>query len=120
MHELSLAEELAAACREQARGRSVRQVRVRCPANIDADELSECFALVAAEDANCLKGAQLELEPVPVYMNCSCGYDGPLEATHTAGHLAVCPRCGQVGDAGTGLELVSVSFWNWVEPFGAS
>jgi Zn finger protein HypA/HybF involved in hydrogenase expression len=120
MHELSLVEELVSACREQAHGRSVCQVRVRCPASVDAGEVSECFALVATGCDICLAGAELELEPVPVHLNCSCGYNDQLGTDHLAGHLAICPQCGHVGDIDAGLELVSMTFSKAVEPFGSS
>jgi Zn finger protein HypA/HybF involved in hydrogenase expression len=123
MHELSLAVELVAACRERAQGRAVREVLVRCPASVDLRELSEAFALVVQEiavtaDDACLVGCELRLERVPVVLRCPCGYQGKLTRDDIAGHMTICPGCGQVGEAAGGLELVNVSFCEGVVPFG--
>jgi Zn finger protein HypA/HybF involved in hydrogenase expression len=123
MHELSLVDELLAVCRERAGGRAVRQIWVRCPATVDAAELADAFALaasgsVAKTSDPWLAGAELKLEPVPVWLECPCGYKGQLEPDHLAGHLAICPSCGHVSDADASLELVSMTFSERVEPFG--
>ncbi len=123
MHELSLAEELVATCRGHARGRAVRAVQVRCPASLDAEELSEGFAfaanrLAASASDPCLVVAELEVEPVPVQLACACGYEGLLTDDHVAGHMSICPRCGHVGEVTDGLELVSMTFADGMEPFG--
>ena len=123
MHELSLVEELVATCTGRAGGRAVRQVRVRCPTSVDADELAAGFAfavkrLAASASDPCLVTAELKVEPVPVRLSCNCGYEGQLGEDHLAGHMSVCPRCGHVGDVAAGLELVSMSFADDMEPFG--
>jgi Zn finger protein HypA/HybF involved in hydrogenase expression len=122
MHELSLVEELVAVCRHRAQGRSVRQVCVRCPASVDAADLSEGFALTTSEAAlagdKWLAGAELKVEPVPVMLRCPCGFEGELSREHVAGHVSICPHCGQVGEAAGRLELVSINFCGDVEPFG--
>ena len=125
MHELSLVEELVATCCGRAGGRAVRAVLVRCPASVDAEELCECFAFAANRLAAsgldpCLVAAELKVEPVPVHLDCACGYDGQLTEDHLAGHMSICPRCGHVGEVTDGLELVSISFADHVEPFGLS
>ena len=123
MHELSLVEELVATCRGRAGGRAVRTVRVRCPASVDAEELCEGFAFAAhrlaisASDP-CLVAAELKVEPVAVHLACACGYEGQLTEDHLAGHMSICPRCGHVGEVTDGLELVSMSFSDDMEPFG--
>jgi Zn finger protein HypA/HybF involved in hydrogenase expression len=123
MHELSLVEELVAACRERAQGTAVREVWVRYPESLDAEELLEGFALAANELAvsagdACLARSKLTLEPVPVLLECPCGFEGQLSPDHVAGHMSICPRCGQVGEAADGLELVRMSFCASGEPFG--
>jgi Zn finger protein HypA/HybF involved in hydrogenase expression len=112
-----------AACCGRAGGRAVRTVWVRCPAGVDAEELREGFAFaahrlaVSASD-QCLVAAELKVEPIPVHLVCACGYEGELTEDHLAGHMSICPRCGQVGDVTDGLELVSMSFSDNMEPFG--
>ncbi len=123
MHELSLVEELVAACRDRAGGRAVRQVRVRCPASVDAEELCAGFAFAANRLAlsatdPCLVAAELKVDPVPVHLACACGYEGQLTEDHLAGHMSICPRCDHVGEVTDGLELVSMSFSDDMEPFG--
>jgi Zn finger protein HypA/HybF involved in hydrogenase expression len=123
MHELSLAEELAATCCGRAAGRDVRAVRVRCPASVDPEELSEGFAfaanrLAASGSDRCLVAAELRVEPVAVHLICACGYEGHLTGDHVAGHMTICPQCGRVGEVSDGLELVSMSFADDMESFG--
>jgi Zn finger protein HypA/HybF involved in hydrogenase expression len=123
MHELSLVDELVATCREQAQGRPVHQVLVRCPATVDAEELSQAFAIatrqlaLSAGDSD-LGAAELRLELVPVRLSCGCGFAGELTSDDLAGHMSVCPQCARVGEADAGLELVSISFAEAIEAFG--
>jgi Zn finger protein HypA/HybF involved in hydrogenase expression len=116
MHELSLVDELVTACRERAQGRAVREVSVRCPASLDAAELSEGFGFAARQLASagdtCLQAAELKLVAAPVHLKCACGYDGQPDGDNFAGHMVICPRCAHVGEADTGLELVNISFFN--------
>ncbi|HTT91360.1 MAG TPA: hydrogenase/urease maturation nickel metallochaperone HypA [Acidimicrobiales bacterium] len=123
MHELSLVEELVAACRQRAGGKAICRVVVRCPESLDVEELTSGFALAAKELAartgdSCLARAELKVTLVPVDVSCACGYKGRPGADYLAGHMAICPACGHVGEAEAGLELVSMSFSNGVEPFG--
>lgn len=125
MHELSLVEELVATCCSRAGGRTVRTVRVRCPASVDAEELCEGFAFAAhrlaiAATDRCLVVAELKVETVAVRLACACGYRGQLTEDHLAGHMSICPGCGHVGEVTDGLELVSMSFADDMEPFGSS
>jgi Zn finger protein HypA/HybF involved in hydrogenase expression len=123
MHELSLVEQLVATCCCRAGGRAVRTVRVRCPASVDADELCDGFAfaanrLAASASDPCLVVAELKVERIPVHLACACGYEGQLTDDHLAGHMSICPGCGRVGEITDGLELVSMSFSDGMEPFG--
>lgn len=106
MHELSLVAELVDECNRQAGGRPVRSVKVRCPSALDLDELRDLFAELAATSG--LGDALLEIETVPTTLSCSCGFSGPLEAAESTGHLVVCPDCGTVQAAETGLELLAI------------
>jgi Zn finger protein HypA/HybF involved in hydrogenase expression len=120
MHELSLVEELVTACRERAQGRAICQAWVRCPANVDAAELSEGFSFaakqLAAEGDACLHAAELKLVLVPVNLKCTCGYEGHLDGDNFAGHMSICPRCAHISEADAGLELVSISFLDGPRP----
>ena len=55
-----------------------------------------------------------------MHLACACGYQGQLTEDHLAGHMSICPRCGHVGEVTDGLELVSMSFADDMEPFGPS
>ena len=116
MHELSLVEELLTECKALAQGRTVEVVSARCSSAIDTVELSEGFALLAGQVAAgpggdaCLRKARLKLETVPVYFQCACGFNGELAADHVAGHVGICPACGQVSEVGVGVELVAMTF----------
>ncbi len=82
MHEVSLAEELVNECATLAQGRPVLVVAVRCPPGMGSSELSDSFAILAAQLAEsgdaCLRQAQLPLEEVPAVMSCRCGFYGEL------------------------------------------
>jgi len=114
VHEVSLAEELVTACATLAQGRPVLVVAVRCPPGVGSSELSDSFALLAAQLAEsgdgCLSQAQLRLQEVPPVMRCRCGFDGELGPGDIAGHIGVCPECGWAGELGGGLELMSMTF----------
>jgi Zn finger protein HypA/HybF involved in hydrogenase expression len=81
---------------------------------IDAGELVEGFAVITSQleepRATCLGRAKLELDQVPAQLKCACGFNGELGPDDVAGHISVCPRCGQVGELMSGLEVVSVAF----------
>jgi len=112
MHELSLVEDLVSKCSALAAGRMVVEVRARCASGIDPAELSDAFTLMRQSAGPygdpCLNRAELKLEPLPVELRCGCGFAGQLSEDHMAGHMSVCPRCGQVGEVETGLELVGI------------
>lgn len=109
MHELSLAEELAARCAELAGARRVVAVKLRCGAGVDQEELAAAFALVAASPlVPALMGAALEVEGAAPTLSCQCGYSGQLGAEQVAGHVGVCPGCGRPAELDGGVELVSV------------
>jgi len=115
VHELSLAEELVTKCLRWAEGRTVLEVRVRCSAAIDVDDLAEGFALLAPQagelggDAS-LRHAQLKIETVPVLFECSCGFAGEVGPERLAGHVGICPRCDRVGEVPASMELLAMSF----------
>ncbi len=114
MHEASLAEELVNECATLAQGRPVLVVAVRCPPGMGSSELSDSFAILAAQLAEsgdaCLCQAQLTLEELPAVMRCRCGFDGELGPGDIAGHIGVCPECGCAGELGGGLELMALTF----------
>ena len=121
MHELSLVEELVSECRRLAAGRPVVEVWARCASGVDLEELSDGFTFVTREAARhdsdgCLATAELKLEQLPVQLRCGCGFEGQLSEDHMAGHMSICPGCGQVGEVETGLELVRLKFAEGTEP----
>jgi Zn finger protein HypA/HybF involved in hydrogenase expression len=123
MHELSLVEELVSTCRRLAGGRAVVSVSARCPTSVDQEELSAAFALIARQVADelgdrCLSTAELRLEAAPVHLKCRCGYEGDIGEEQLAGHMSICPQCGQVGEADARLELLRVELAQGVKPFG--
>lgn len=111
MHELSLAEGLVARCAELSRGRRVSSVRARCGAGIDAEELAAVFPVAAEQYASRdLENATLDLEVVPAYLECPCGWAGELPMDNVAGHIGVCPSCGQPTELPGGLELLGLRY----------
>jgi Zn finger protein HypA/HybF involved in hydrogenase expression len=122
VHELSLVEELVSTCRRLAEGRTVVQVSARCPAGVDAEELSAAFVLVTRQLADdrvdqCMRTAHLNIETVPVHLNCQCGFEADLCEGQLAGHMSICPRCGQVAEADGRLELLRMELAPGVKPF---
>jgi Zn finger protein HypA/HybF involved in hydrogenase expression len=114
MHEASLAEELVNECATLAQGRPVLVVAVRCPPGMGSSELSDNFAILAAQLAEsgdaCLRQAELRLEEVHAVMGCRCGFQGELGPDDVSGHIGICPECGSVGELGGGLELMAITF----------
>jgi Zn finger protein HypA/HybF involved in hydrogenase expression len=106
MHELSLAEELVEECSRLAGGHQVLAVEIRCTPGLDLAELEEGFHQLAA--GNTVEGAELRLEEVPAMLRCECGFERRLSPVEVAGHLAVCPRCGQVQPASGGIEELTL------------
>ena len=106
MHELSLAEELVEECCRLAGGRQVLAVEIRYAPTVDVAELEEGFHQLAV--SNAVEGAELRLEEVPATLSCQCGFEGQLSPVDLAGHLAVCPRCGQVQPAPGGIEVMTL------------
>jgi Zn finger protein HypA/HybF involved in hydrogenase expression len=109
MHEFSLVAELISEVEQRAAGRSVAEVVIRHATTIEEATLQQAFVLLA--DGHQLAGASLVCEPFEITLNCAtCGFTGPLDHDHLAGHVRVCPQCGGVtGDGGVAeIELVRV------------
>ena len=109
MHELSLVAELIDEVEQRAAGRSVALVVVRHATTISEETLRQAFVMLATSPS--LEAAQLVCEPFEISLNCaSCGFKGPVDHDHLAGHIRVCPQCGDItGDAGIAeMELVGV------------
>lgn len=111
MHELSLAEDLVARCAELSAGRRVLLVRARCSAGTDPEELAAVFPVAARQQGGGeLADAALDLEVVPARLQCPCGWAGELPEDNLAGHIGVCPGCGQPTELAGGLELLGLRF----------
>jgi Zn finger protein HypA/HybF involved in hydrogenase expression len=109
MHELSLVAELIDEVEQRAAGRSVALVVVRHATTISEETLRQAFTMLAT--GRSLGAAQLVCEPFEITLNCAaCGFAGPVDHDHLAGHIRVCPRCGDItGDTGLAeMELVGV------------
>ena len=109
MHELSLVADLVAECERRAAGRPVILVHVRHAATLPEDTVREVFALLTPQGP--LARATLLTTAIPVTLHCpSCGRRSALGPDHLVGHLAVCPRCGEVAspEPVAELELVDV------------
>lgn len=89
MHELSLAEAIAATAAKHAGDRSVAAVVVRVGhlRQVVPDALSFCWTLLTQDTA--LDGCTLEIEQVPAVIHCAgCGQDTTLDVP-----LLICPGC---------------------------
>jgi hydrogenase nickel incorporation protein HypA/HybF len=94
VHELSLVSELVEECCRQADGNTVSIVKARCCLPDLEEELQQGFVMLTTGTP--LEGAVLEVEQVPLEVECSCGYAGEVEDAGIVGHMFVCPSCGQV------------------------
>jgi hydrogenase nickel incorporation protein HypA/HybF len=98
MHELSIAEAIAAVADRHARGRRVSRIEVSVGhlRQVVPSALSFAFELVVQGSA--LEGAELVLEEVPAAGRCrACGAESRLD-----GFPLICPACG-----GADLEVVA-------------
>ena len=103
MHELSLAEAIAAIAEEHAGGRRVAKVEVKIGHLRQVVPTALTFAFELVTQGTCVEGAELEIEDVPARVACrSCKADGLLVELPFA-----CPSCGSVDvDVRAGDELV--------------
>lgn len=51
-----------------------------------------------------LEGMELEVEEVPVRINCKCGFSGRVNVMEHM-HFVRCPKCNEIVDPATGNEL---------------
>ncbi len=90
MHELSIAESIAAKVRERAAGRPVAAVAIRVGhlRQVVPDALEFCWTMVT--DASGLQGCQLEIEQVPATVHCQdCDNTTTLDVP-----ILLCGSCG--------------------------
>jgi len=99
MHEFSLVGELIEEVEQRAAGRSVALVVVRHATTISEESLRQAFAMLAGDGP--LASARLACEQYEIALTCAtCGFVGVLDHDHLAGHVRVCPRCGDIsGDS---------------------
>jgi hydrogenase nickel incorporation protein HypA/HybF len=106
MHEIGLCEGIVEAVLRRADGRPVRAVLVRAGVRqrVVLDSLRQAFAMVAA--GTVAADAQVDLEVVPVTVDCrTCG-----DVNESMDPWAVCPSCGgEDVDVTGGDELTVVS-----------
>lgn len=97
MHEVSLASgiiEIAGKAAQEAGGGKVRTIRVQVGALTCVDGESLRFAFGVLSQGTGMAGAALEIEAVPVTVQCGqCGSAGPPDDPL----VHVCPRCGAPG-----------------------
>lgn len=101
---MSLVAELVDECCRRVDGRAVSLVRVRCSLPDIDGELQQAFTMLTA--ATPLQDAVLQVETLPVIVDCPCGYVGPAAEDVLVGHLFVCPDCSR---GLFGLQLWSCS-----------
>jgi len=90
MHEIGLAEDLAAAALRRAAGRRVVRARVHVGARhrVDPESMAQAFTMVTQGTE--LEGATLDMVVVPARNTChACG-----RVTEAADMLMACPHCG--------------------------
>jgi hydrogenase nickel incorporation protein HypA/HybF len=102
MHELSLAEAIAAIAEEHAGGRRVAKVEVEIGHLRQAVPTALTFAFELVTQGTPIEGAELEIKDVPARVACrSCKADSRLVELPFA-----CPSCGSVDvDVSAGDEL---------------
>jgi Zn finger protein HypA/HybF involved in hydrogenase expression len=104
---MSLVAELVDECCRRVDGQAVSLVRVRCSLPDIDGELQQAFTMLTA--ATPLQDAVLQVETLPVIVDCPCGYVGPAAEDVLVGHLFVCPDCSRVGPVRSPtLELLEV------------
>jgi hydrogenase nickel incorporation protein HypA/HybF len=103
MHELSLAESIAAIAEEHAGGSRVAKVEVKVGHLRQVSPTALTFAFELVTQGTSLEGAKLEINDVPARVACrSCNADSRLVELPFA-----CPSCGSVDvDVRTGEELL--------------
>lgn len=109
MHELSLVAELIDEVEQRAAGRSVALVVVRHATTIGEESLRQAFTMLTTDRS--LADTRLVCEPFEIALDCdACGFAGVLDHDHLAGHVRVCPQCGDIsGDSSLSeMELVRV------------
>ena len=111
MHEYGLCEDIVAAVRRRAGGRTVSRVRVEIGARHAAFKEPMAQAFTAAASGTEAADATLEIVPVPASLRCRrCRHQAK-----TTDLLAVCPVCGSDevdldgGDELTLIELESAT-----------
>jgi hydrogenase nickel incorporation protein HypA/HybF len=102
MHELSLAEAIAAIAEEHARGRRVAKVEVKIGHLRQVVPSALAFAFELVTQGTSIEGAELEIEHVPARVACrSC-----KAVSHLTEFPFACPSCGNVDvDVRAGDEL---------------
>jgi hydrogenase nickel incorporation protein HypA/HybF len=109
MHELSIAQSIVDAAREQAAahgGRRVLRIGVRVGelSGVAVDALQFCFGITVRDTD--LEGAALEPEAIPVRYRCgSCAHE-----FHPVEFLPRCPACGADGSAMVAGDELGLSF----------
>jgi Zn finger protein HypA/HybF involved in hydrogenase expression len=109
MHEMSLVGELIEEVEQRTVGRTVALVVIRHASTISEETLRQAFTMLAADGP--LANAALECEQFEVVLTCPvCGFAGALDHDHLAGHVQVCPQCGDIsGDSQLAeMELIGV------------
>jgi len=91
-------------------GGRVAEVRIQASPVYSPEALEQAFEILAPGTP--LAGSRLVVEPVPELRSCSrCGSSFEVAPERLAGHLVICPDCGEPSllEVETGITLVGIS-----------
>jgi len=91
-------------------GDAVAEVRIRASPVYSPEALEQAYEILVPGTP--LAGSHLVVDPLAERRACSrCGGSFEVSQERLAGHLVICPDCGEPSllEVDTGLELVSIS-----------
>ena len=95
---------------ERLPGPAILEVTVRASPIFSPEALQQAYEMLTAGTP--LAGSRLAVEEFPERRECRrCGDAFAVSPDLTAGHLVICPRCGEVSalELGVGLDVVGIT-----------